>query len=109
MEISDPALVHFHLERQRTTSLATAIANHPDTRIATLLQDLLTLRKTLPMGAALATLCQRHGWQDPCRWGYTQTAADYTQLIAQIGLWDTHPLLSDSDRLDRLSAWLLSG
>ncbi len=111
----DNDLVVFHQKRLATMSLSAALSEPPQNanptyqKAATLLEQILSLRQHYPLGKALAVLCDSNNWRHPETLGYSESTQDANTLISQIGLWDSHAMMSDPDRLERLENWLLKG
>jgi len=116
--MSDNDLVDFHRIRVKEASLSAALEtfnspqfapDSPQAKAALLRQDIMTLRQHYPLGKSLALLCHRHQWLSPQQLGYDCSEQDTQNLLSKIELWDSHLLLSDPDRLERLEKWLLAG
>ena len=109
--MGDDDLLCLHQERLRTGSLVAAFALEGAifSRVRQLVSDMKTLRKDQPLGKSVAHLCQRYQWQAPRTLGYSDTAHDAALLLAQLALWDSQVLLSDSDRLSRMATAIQSG
>ncbi len=109
--MTDDELLTLHQERLKTGSIVASFSLDGAcfSLARRLWSDIMIRRKDNPLGKSMTLLCQHYQWQDPSTLGYASSAHDAARLMAQLELWDSQPLLSDADRLDRMATAITTG